>query len=87
MTIFSFLINAVIFFLLLNIGYIRNKRMNPSYPDKSISQAFIFPLALALVFTLLFDVFKGLFIYQILIFAVSAGILYWLFYMMGKNKK
>jgi hypothetical protein len=82
------LINAVIFILLMNIGYIHNKRLDPNYPDKPITQAFLFPLALAAVFTLLFDVFKGLFIYQILIFGVVAGMLYWLFYVMGnRNNK
>jgi len=85
MTFVSLLINMVIFFLLFNIGYIRNKRLNPGYPDKPVTQAFLFPLALAVAFTLLFDVFKGLFIYQLLIFAVVAGILYWLFYVVAKK--
>lgn len=83
MTIFSFLINSLIFFLLVNISYFSKKRIDPDYPSKSISKMVVFPLALGVAFTLLFDIFKGFMLYQFLIFGVIAGFLYWLFYVAG----
>ncbi len=86
MTLFSFLINTLIFFLLVNLPYINRKRRAPYTPDKSMAQFLFFPLALGLVFTLLFDVLKGILIYQLMIFILTALLLYWLFYRWGAKK-
>jgi len=86
MTIFSLLINILIFFLLVNLQYFSRKRQDPNYPKKSLVKMLAFPLALGIAFTVLFDVIKGFMIYQLLIFSIVAGFLYWLFYVAGGRK-
>lgn len=85
MIVISLLINSVIFFFLLNFSYIKKKRENPNYPDKPISKLLLFPLALGIVFTLVMDVFKGIMIYQLMLFALAAFLLYWIFYVLSKK--
>ncbi len=85
MIFISLLINSVIFFFLLNFSYIKKKKENPNYPDKPISKLLLFPLALGIVFTLVMDVFKGIMIYQMLLFALAALLLYWIFYVLSKK--
>lgn len=85
MIFISLLINSVIFFFLLNFSYIKKKKENPNFPDKPISKLLLFPLALGIVFTLVMDVFKGIMIYQLLLFALAALLLYWIFYVLSKK--
>jgi uncharacterized membrane protein YagU involved in acid resistance len=86
MLIISLIINTLLIFFILNIGYIRKKRNNPDYPDKPFSKLVIFPLALGIVFTLIVDVFKGIMIYQLALFAIAALLLYWIFYVLANHK-
>ena len=85
MIIVSLIINSLIFFLLLNFSYIRKRKEYPNYPTKPVSQLLFFPLALGIVFTLIMDVFKGIMIYQLVLFAVAALLLYWIFYVMRRK--
>jgi hypothetical protein len=85
MLFFSFVLNAVIFFLLLNLGYLKRRRQDPDYPQKSISKMVLFPISLAVVFTLLMDTFRGIIFYQFVLFLVAALLLYWIFYIMAKK--
>lgn len=85
MTVFSLLINIIIFFLLVNIRYFGLKRQDPNYPAKPFAQMIVFPIALGVAFTLLFDIIKGFMFYQFIIFGVVAAVLYWLFYVAGRR--
>jgi len=76
----SLVLNTVLFMVIFNISYWRKKRDNPDYPSKSFGKMILFPLSLGIVFTLIIDVFKGIFIYQMLIFVLAALVLYWFFY-------
>lgn len=80
MIVISLIVNTLIFFAVLNYSYIINKRGNPEYPDKPLTQLWIFPLSLGIVFTILVDAFKGVMFYQLILFALAALLLYWLFY-------
>lgn len=86
MIIISLIINTLIIFLVLNLGYIRKKRANPDYPDKPFKHLVLFPLALGIVFTLIVDGFKGVMIYQLALFAVAALLLYWIFFILAVRK-
>ncbi|MDD3268896.1 MAG: hypothetical protein PHX14_06200 [Syntrophomonadaceae bacterium] len=85
MIIISLIINSLLFFFLLNFSYMKRKKENPNYPNKPVSQLLLFPLALGIVFTLVMDVFKGFMIYQLVLFAVAALLLYWIFYVLSKK--
>ncbi|MGE5390342.1 MAG: hypothetical protein ACM3PE_04685 [Deltaproteobacteria bacterium] len=85
MTAFSLGINIVIFFLLVNLHYFNRKRQDPNYPKKSLTKMIIFPVMLGIAFTALFDIMKGFMFYQLLIFGLVAGFLYWLFYVAGRR--
>lgn len=85
MTFVSLAINTLIFFVVLNLSYLKKKREDPDYPDKTFAKLFLFPLALGIVFTLIVDVFKGVMFYQLFIFLLAALLLYWIFYVMGKK--
>ncbi|NLW92823.1 MAG: hypothetical protein GXY34_14640 [Syntrophomonadaceae bacterium] len=85
MTAFSLVINIVIFFLLVNARYFTRKRQEPDYPKKSLAKMALFPIMLGIAFTVLFDIIKGFMFYQLLIFGLVAGFLYWLFYIAGKR--
>ncbi len=80
MLILSWLLNVLLFFAVLNISYIKNKRHNSNYPDKPFSKLVLFPVALGTVFTLIIDAFKGIIFYQLILFIVAAILLYWVFY-------
>lgn len=81
----SLIINTIIFFFALNFSYIQNRRKNPDYPDKPFAQLILFPLCLGIVFTLIVDAFKGIMIYQMLLFILAAFLLYWFFYIARKH--
>lgn len=85
MIFLSFILNTLLFFVVLNLSYLKEKRQNPDYPDKPFSKLVLFPLALGIVFTLIIDMFKGIFFYQILLFGLAALFLYWIFYVFGKK--
>jgi len=85
MIILSLILNTLLFFVVFNISYINQKRLDPDYPDKPFSKLVLFPLALGIVFTLIIDMFKGIFIYQMLLFGLAALFLYWIFYVIGKK--
>ncbi len=82
MAIFSLIINVALFFLIFNLGYLKNKKANPNYPNKPFAQLVVFPLILGILFTLIVDVFKGIVFYQLIIFVIVAIILYFVFYKM-----
>ena len=86
MLIISLLINIIIFFLIFNMGYLNKKKTNPATPDKPLSQMYLFPIAIAILFTLIMDAFKGIFFYQMLVFVVTAILIYLLFYKAGQKK-
>ena len=85
MLFLSFVLNTVIFFLLLNRGYLKRRRQDPGYPQKPISRMVLFPISLGIVFTLLMDTFRGIVYYQFVLFMVAALLLYWIFYIMAKK--
>ncbi len=64
----------------------RNRRANPEFPEKPFSQLVLFPVALGVIFTLIVDAFKGIIFYQLLLFLVSAILLYWIFYKVKPRK-
>lgn len=76
----SWFLNVLLFLVVLNISYIKNKHHNNNYPDKAFSKLIIFPLALGTVFTIIVDVFKGFVFYQLILFIIAAILLYWVFY-------
>ncbi|MDD2619364.1 MAG: hypothetical protein PHC92_01655 [Syntrophomonadaceae bacterium] len=63
----------------------KKKRENRNYPDKPFAKMVFFPIALGIVFTLIMDVFKGIMIYQFMLFAAVAFLLYWIFYVFNKK--
>jgi multisubunit Na+/H+ antiporter MnhC subunit len=83
----SLIINTALFFLLLNMGYFRRRRQDPACPEKPFHQLYLFPLALGVVFTLIVDSFRGIVIYQMIIFLAAALLLYWIFYVMSAQKR
>lgn len=87
MIFLSLLVNTLLFFIIFNLSYIKQKKADPKYPDKPFSKLALFPLALGVIFTLIVDVFKGIFIYQIIIFIISALLLYWIFYFLLPRSK
>ena len=82
----SLAFNCILFFLLLNINYIRERRANPNYPDKPFSKLVVFPLVLGIVFTVILDVMKGLMFFQIILFIFVALLLYLIFYVFNKKE-
>jgi len=86
MILLSSILNTLLFFLLVNSSYLKKKRSNPDYPDKPFSKLILFPLTLGIVFTLIIDVFRGIIMYQLLLFAIIALMLYWFFYVFNKNE-
>lgn len=85
MIIFSLILNTLVFFIVLNYSYIKNRRDNSNYPSKPFARVVLFPLALGIVFTLIVDAFKGIMMYQLAIFLIVAVLLYWFFYASRKN--
>ncbi|NLO20785.1 MAG: hypothetical protein GX119_02135 [Syntrophomonadaceae bacterium] len=85
MIIISLIINTVIFFLISNWSYLQKKKKNPDYPDRPLTKVILFPLALGIVFTLIVDAFKGVMVYQLILFLVAAVLLYWIFFVMNKK--
>jgi hypothetical protein len=82
----SLLINTMLFFMILNLGYIRRRRHNPDMPPKPFHQLYLFPLALGIVFTLIVDSFRGIVLYQMMIFLAVTLLLYWVFFVMSGHK-
>ena len=83
MIFLSFVINALIFLLVFNLGFSDKKKKN--HQTRSLSKTLFFPLALAVAFTLLIDIFKGLFVLQILLFLMVAALLYYIFFIFNKT--
>ncbi|HNX28642.1 MAG TPA: hypothetical protein PKN87_04425 [Syntrophomonadaceae bacterium] len=82
----SLALNCFIFFLLLNLSYIRIRRIDPDYPEKPFGRLVLFPLALGIVFTIILDVMKGLMFYQLILFIAVAVLLYFIFYVYNGKK-
>lgn len=82
----SLIINTALFFLIFNMGYIRRRRQDPGVPQKPFHQMYLFPLALGIVFTLIVDSFRGIVMYQMMIFLAAALLLYWIFFVMSSRK-
>lgn len=87
MIIISLIINTVLFFLISNWSYLQKKKADPDYPDRPLTKVILFPLALGIVFTLIVDAFKGIMVYQLILFLVAAVLLYWIFFIMNKGNK
>ena len=85
MTLISLAINIFVFLLLFNWSYIQNRRKNPDYPPKPMSRSLMFPVSLGIAYTLLVDMYKGIFYYQLFLFLIVAAVLFWKLY--GSNKK
>ncbi len=77
MTLISLLINILVFLMLFNWSYIRNRRDNPDYPSQPISRSLILPISLGIAYTLLIDMYKGIFYYQLFMFLIVAAVLIW----------
>ena len=75
----SFLVNALIFFVIFNFSYFQQKWANPNYPNKPLKKMLYFPLTLALLFSLIINAFKGFFLYQLVLFILALLFAYWLF--------
>ncbi len=87
MIIISLIINTLIFFLISNWSYLQKKKADPNYPDRPFTKVILFPLALGIVFTLIVDAFRGIIVYQLILFLVAALLLYWIFFVMNKGNK
>ncbi len=87
MILISLIINTVIFFLITNWSYLQKKKSDPNYPDRPLTKVILFPLALGIVFTLIVDAFKGVMIYQLILFVVAALLLYWIFFVMNNRNR
>lgn len=87
MIIFNLILNTAVFFILFNLGYLRRRRNDPEYPQKPFHQLYLFPLALGIIFTLLVDSFRGIVIYQLIIFIAAAMLLYWIFFVASGHKR
>ncbi|HRY13101.1 MAG TPA: hypothetical protein P5309_05980 [Syntrophomonadaceae bacterium] len=73
-------INSIIFLLIFNWSYIQKRRVDPNYPPKPIAQSILFPLGLAVAFTMLVDAYRGVMYYQLIMFLLVAALLFWMFY-------
>ncbi len=87
MIVISLIINTVIFFLITNWSYLQKKKAEPNYPDRPWTKVILFPLALGIVFTLIVDAFKGVMIYQLILFLIAALLLYWIFFVMNNRNR
>ncbi len=85
MTIISLIINILLFILLLNWSYIEKRRKNPDYPIKPITQSIVFPVSLGIAYTFLVDAYKGIIYYQLILFLLVAGVLFWKLHGTKKN--
>lgn len=81
----SLIIYCLIFFLIFNWSYIQKKRQDPNYPDRSLDQLVLFPVILGVAFTLIARIFRGIFLYQTLLFLLTAALLYWGFFLAKKK--
>ncbi len=87
MILISLIINTVLFFLIINWSYLQKKKADPNYPDRPLTKVILFPLALGIVFTMIVDAFKGVMIYQLILFVVAALLLYWIFFVMNNRNR
>jgi len=85
MSLLSFLLNTLVFILLFNWSYIQKRRVNPDCPRKPIARSLIFPVALGIAYTLLVDMYKGIFFYQLFLFLIVGLVLFWKLYTPKKN--
>ncbi len=83
----SLILNTAIFFFITNWSYLQNRKADPNYPDRPWTKVIIFPLALGIVFTLIVDAFKGVMIYQLILFLIAALLLYWIFFVMNNRNR
>ncbi|NLN86325.1 MAG: hypothetical protein GX133_01765 [Syntrophomonadaceae bacterium] len=58
----------------------QKKRNDPHHPTKPIAQSILFPVGLAVAFTLLVDAYRGIVYYQLIMFSVVAALLFWMLY-------
>jgi hypothetical protein len=77
MTLISLVINVLVFLLLFNWSYIKNRREKPDFPPKPISRSLLFPISLGIAYTFLIDMYKGIFYYQLFLFLIVAVVLFW----------
>ena len=84
MIFLSMLINTCVFLLLFNWSYLNKRKTNPNHPPKPVAQSLLFPIALAVVFTLLVDSYRGIMYYQLILFLLVGGFLFWIFYIKKK---
>lgn len=74
----NLLFNCLIFFLFINLGYWLEKRKKPEIEAPGFKKAFILPVFLGAILTLL-DTLRLAFFLQVVIFLAAALFLYWLF--------
>lgn len=79
MTIISLLVNITVFLLIFNWSYIMKRRKLPNYPSGSVGRTILLPISLGIAYTFLIDVYKGIFYYQLFLFFIVAGFLFWKF--------
>jgi len=79
-TFVSLAINTVIFLLIFNWSYLQKRRTDPQHPPKPIAQSLLFPIGLAIAFTLLVDAYRGIMYYQLMMFLLVTVVLVWKFY-------
>ena len=84
-TFVSMAINTLAFLLVFNWSYIQKRRHDPDYPPKPIAQSIIFPVGLGIAYTILVDAYKGIIYYQMILFLVVAGVLFWKLYGFKNN--
>lgn len=85
MAYLSVVFNIFLFFLLINWSYLSEKRRNPATPERSLSLLIGLPVALGLLLTVVNRMFRVVFIYQIFIFLLLAGLIYWAFLVFKKK--
>lgn len=85
MTFISLALNILVFFLLFNWSYLQKRRTYPDYPQKPLTQFIVFPMLLGIAYTVLVDAYKGIFYYQMILFLVVAGVLFWKLFGFKKN--
>ncbi|HWP98291.1 MAG TPA: hypothetical protein VN426_15705 [Syntrophomonadaceae bacterium] len=81
----SLILYCLIFFLIINWSYIQKKRQDPDCPDRPLDQLVLFPVALGVAFTLIARIFRGIFLYQTVLFLLTAALLYWVFFLAKKK--
>ena len=74
----SLVLNCLVFWVLLNLGWWVERRQRTDARPRPLTQTLLLPLALGVGLTIV-DSLRLAFFYQLLVFIIVAILLYWLF--------